>query len=62
MFKKNIKFPVTYFFVLTGWQLIANKEVKWLENFFASFIVLLILLAYDWSKVPYKWKKGKNER
>lgn len=54
MFKKSIRFPIIFFVVSTVWQLIANKEVNWIDNIGTCFIMFLIFLLYNWSKTAYK--------
>lgn len=59
MFKQSIKFPLIYVVVLTVWEFIANKEVNWMDNIMAFFIMLLIILLFKWADIPYKWNKDK---
>jgi isoprenylcysteine carboxyl methyltransferase (ICMT) family protein YpbQ len=61
MFKDSIRFPLIFFVVSTIWQLIAKKEVNWIDNLGVCFIMFVIFLLYNWAKVPYKWKKGNDE-
>ncbi|CDQ40554.1 MULTISPECIES: hypothetical protein [Virgibacillus] len=61
MFKKSLRFSLIYFAILTLWQLFENKKVNWFDNIGIGFTMFLILLFYNWSKVPYKWKKRKEE-
>lgn len=60
MFKKSIVFSLTYFVVSTLWQIIANGEIRWIDNFMICFFIFLILMVYEWSKKPYNWKKDKQ--
>lgn len=57
MFKESITLPLIYFAVSTVWQLVSNSEIKWIDNIGVSFFIFLFLLLYNWSKVPYKYKK-----
>ena len=61
LFKESIRFPLIFFVVLVIWQLIAKKEVQWIDNIGVSFIMFLMFLLYNWSKKPYKWKKNSDE-
>lgn len=61
MFKESIRFPLIFFVVSVIWQLIAKKEVQWIDNIGVSFIMFLMFLLYNWSKKPYKWKKNSDE-
>lgn len=54
IFKKNIRYPFVYFVVLTSWQLIINKDIRWIENIIVCFIMYLILLFIHWARIPYK--------
>ncbi len=60
MFKSSIRFPLIYFAVLTLYQLIINKEIRWIENIGVSLVTFLIMILYNWSKVPYKWKNKRD--
>lgn len=60
MFKESITLPLIYFAVCTGWQLIRNSDIKWVDNIGVSSFIFLFLLLYNWSKVPYKRKKEHN--
>ncbi|RDW17460.1 hypothetical protein CWR45_12125 [Oceanobacillus chungangensis] len=61
MYKKSIKFPLIYFIASIVWQLIANKEINWINNIGVCFVIFLIILLYNWSKSPYNWKKDNTE-
>lgn len=61
MLKESIRLPLIFLVVSTIWRLLANNEVKWSDNIGVCLIMFLILLFYNWSKIPYKWKKDKNE-
>jgi len=61
MFKDSIRFPFIYFVVLTMYQLIINKDIRWIENTGVCFATFLIMLFYNWAKIPYKWKKFSNK-
>src|SRR5690606_30637374 len=61
LFRENIKFPLLFFVVSVIWQLIANKEVQWIENIGIAIIMFLIFLFYNWSQKPYSWKKNSDE-
>ncbi|MDQ0216674.1 isoprenylcysteine carboxyl methyltransferase (ICMT) family protein YpbQ [Oikeobacillus pervagus] len=58
MFKKSLSYPLAYFIVATVWQLILKKEISWIDNIGVCFIIFLFILSYNWSKVPYEWKRG----
>ena len=60
MFKKSIRFSLLYFIVSNVWQLIVKDKVMWIDNIIVCLIIFLIILIYEWSKVPYKWNKGKQ--
>lgn len=61
MFKDSIKLPFIYFLSSTVWQLIDDRQVKWTDNIMICFFMFLLLMLYNWSKIPYKWKKDKVE-
>ncbi len=61
MFKDSIRFPLIFFVVSTIGQLIAKKEINWIDNLGVCFIMFLIFLLYNWSKKPYKWKKDNDK-
>ncbi len=61
MFKKTLKLPFVYFIVLISWQLIINKDIRWIENIIVCFIMYLILLFIHWARMPYNWSKDKNK-
>lgn len=61
MFVKSISFLLVHFVVLTTWQLIVNKEIKWIENIGICFIMFLIFLFYYWAKEPYEYKKENKK-
>ncbi|GAA0488499.1 hypothetical protein GCM10008986_12780 [Salinibacillus aidingensis] len=62
MFREIIKFPLLFFAVSMIWQLIFDKEIMWIDNLGISFIMFLFILIYNWSKVPYKWKKDNGDK
>jgi len=55
--KQNISFPIIYFVISIGWDIITETEINWVENIAVSFIAFLFLLFYDWAKEPYQRKK-----
>lgn len=57
MSKYSVRLPLTYFVVSTVWQLVANKEINWIDNIMVCFLMFLFIKLYNWSKTPYKWKK-----
>lgn len=59
MLKENIRIPLVYFLVSTVWQLIADREVKWIDNSIICFFIFFAVLFLKWTEVPYKWKKDK---
>ncbi|ARK32562.1 hypothetical protein [Halalkalibacter krulwichiae] len=61
MLKKSIRLPLIYFISRTFWNLFANKEINMVENISISIVMYLIIIFYEWSKVPYEWKKKNNE-
>lgn len=61
MFKESISLPLIYFLSSTVWQMIDNRQVLWIDNIMICFIMFLLLMLYNWSKIPYKWKKDKVE-
>ncbi|WP_096271177.1 hypothetical protein [Paucisalibacillus globulus] len=61
MFRESIKFPILYFLASITWQLIVDKEVKWFDNIGICFVMFLLILFYNWSKIPYKWKKDNDQ-
>ncbi|PRO64478.1 hypothetical protein C6I21_14210 [Alkalicoccus urumqiensis] len=61
MFKESIRFPLIFFAASIIWQLIAKREVLWIDNIGIFFIIFLMFLLYNWSKKPYKWKKNSDE-
>ena len=60
MFKKSIRFSLLYFIVSTVWQLIVKNKVMWIDNIIVCLIIFFIILIYEWSKITYKWNKGKQ--
>ncbi|MEL3961037.1 hypothetical protein MKZ01_07140 [Lysinibacillus endophyticus] len=61
MLKESIQFPLINFGVLTLYQFVMNNEIRWMDNIGVGFVTFLIMLLYNWSKVPYKWKKEKED-
>ncbi len=61
MFKESIRYPIIYFVVLTVWQIIKDQEIRWFENIFQVTFIFLIFLFYNWTKIPYDWKKNKEK-
>jgi hypothetical protein len=59
MLKENIRIPLVYFLVSTVWQLIADREVKWIDNSIICFFIFLAVLFLKWTEIPYKWNKDK---
>jgi isoprenylcysteine carboxyl methyltransferase (ICMT) family protein YpbQ len=62
LFKDSIKLPFIYFLSTTVWQMIDNRQVQWTDNIMICFFMFLLLMLYNWSKVPYKWKQDKVEK
>ncbi|WP_149156127.1 hypothetical protein [Bacillus sp. CH30_1T] len=62
MFKESIRLPFIYFLSSTVYQMIDNRQVQWTDNIMISFFMFLLLMLYNWSKIPYKWKKDKVEK
>ncbi len=60
MIRKSIRYPLVYFVVYTVWQLITDKKVNWLDNMGVCFIMFLLMLFYNWTKIPYEWEKDKK--
>jgi len=60
MLKESIRFPLIVFVVSAVWQLIAYKEINWIDNIGVCFMMFLIALFYNWSKIPYKRKKDND--
>lgn len=61
MLKRSIRLPIIYFLASMIWQLIANKEVNWIDHIMVSILMFLFLIFYEWSKIPYKWKKDDKQ-
>ncbi len=61
MFKESIKLTLIYFLSSTVYQRIDDRQVQWVDNIMICFFMFLFLMLYNWSKVPYKWKKDKVE-
>ncbi|RSL35244.1 hypothetical protein D7Z54_01355 [Salibacterium salarium] len=59
MFKSSIRFPLIFFVITTVWQFITNEHVEWIDNIGIFFTMFLLLILYNWSKTPYKWKKDR---
>lgn len=62
MFKESIRLTLIYFLASTVWQIFDNRQVQWTDNIMISFFMFLLLMLYNWSKIPYKWKKDKVEK
>ncbi len=62
MFKESISLPLIYFLASTVWQIIDNRQVHWIDNIMICFFIFLFLMLYNWSKIPYKWKKDKVKK
>lgn len=60
MFKKSFSYALTYFMVATVWQSIFKNEINWIDNIGISSMMFVFFLFYNWSKVPYEWKKGEK--
>lgn len=54
--KEALRFPIIFFVLSSGWQLIADREVRWVENISICLIMFLIIFLYNWSKISYKSK------
>lgn len=57
MIKKNIRFALLFFMVTIGCKSIFQNDIKWGESITITILIFLFSLLYDWSNVPYKWKK-----
>lgn len=62
MFKDSIKLPFIYFLSSTVYQIIDERQVQWTDNIMICFFMFLFIMLYNWSKVPYEWKKDKVEK
>jgi 1,4-dihydroxy-2-naphthoate octaprenyltransferase len=60
MFKINIRLPLFYLIAAAIVQFIFHREVNWLQNISICVIMVLIMMFYNWSKVPYEWKKDNK--
>jgi hypothetical protein len=58
----SIRSPLIFFVVTIIWQLIVDKEVKWVTNIGICFMMFLAFLFYNWSKIPHKWKNNNDEK
>jgi TRAP-type mannitol/chloroaromatic compound transport system permease small subunit len=61
MLRGSIRFPLLYFVVSIIWQLIVNREVKWVDNIGICFVMFLLIIFYNWSRVPYKWTEDNDK-
>lgn len=62
MFKDSIKLPFIYFLSSTVYQIIDDRQVQWTDNSMICFFMFLLIMLYNWSKIPYEWKKDKVEK
>jgi|GEM_PF-6246654 len=59
MFKKSIKFPLTFFAVTLAFQLILDKEIHLLNNIGLCLILFLSCLFINWLKASPNRMKNK---
>jgi hypothetical protein len=50
-----------FFVLFTIWQLIFNKQVRWVDNIGMTLFFFLFDLFFHWSEIPYKWKRKSGE-
>ncbi|KHF39225.1 hypothetical protein LQ50_16075 [Halalkalibacter okhensis] len=60
MVKINISTPIFYLISATIVQFISQREVSWIQNISISLVMVLIMVLYNWSKIPYEWNKDKR--
>lgn len=52
-------FPIIYFHLVTGGQVISDETVRLGENLvtfiISSIILFLGVLLYNWAREPYQW-------
>ena len=59
MFKKSIRFPLTFFAVTLAFQLILDKEIHLLNNIGLGLILFLSCLFINWLKASPDRMKNK---
>ncbi|HLR69007.1 MAG TPA: hypothetical protein VK105_18135 [Virgibacillus sp.] len=60
MIKKAISYTLTFYVVLTLWQLFFRPEIQWKDNAGLSITVFLVYLFIEWASKPYKYKKNEK--
>lgn len=62
LIKKNVKFGLVFFVLLTTWKWLSSAEIYWLENMGISIAIAVVYMFMDWADKPYEYKrtKGKN--
>ena len=58
--KKAISYTLTFYVVLTLWQLLLRPEIQWKDNIGLSIAVFLAYLFVEWASKPYKYKKNEK--
>lgn len=60
IFKKNIRYLLSFTVGFIIWQLIFHQSVDWYKSIGIGVLIFIFNFLYDWSKIPYKWKRGNN--
>ena len=60
MFKKSIIAASISFIIFTFLDITSDKGIDWTENIIRFIIVFFATLLILWSRIPYKWKKDKE--
>ncbi|GGA60434.1 hypothetical protein [Ornithinibacillus halotolerans] len=61
LIKKSLLYFIFSFLFFIIWNYIADGEIEWSYVIQISITISLIYLFYEWVKVPYQWKKDKDE-
>ncbi|KGP91330.1 hypothetical protein N780_08735 [Pontibacillus chungwhensis BH030062] len=59
MLRNSISFPFIFFVVSIIWQLVFDKEIKWVDNIGIFILMFLILLLYNWLTLSNRKKDSK---
>lgn len=60
LFKKSITYPLLYVVVSIVWQLIFHQNIDWYKSIGVGIFVFLFNFLYEWSKIPFKWRKRND--
>lgn len=58
--KISIRYPLTFTVVSIIWQLIVHQSVDWAKVLGILIFMFIFSFLYEWTKIPYKWKKDSD--